>query len=110
VSIIGVIVRFVVSALVLLLLGFLLPGFEIVGFLNALIAAAAIAAIGWGVEALLGRSVSPRNRGVVGFLTAAGVIWGVQFLVPAMSVSLLGALLASAVIGVVDVFVPTELR
>src|SRR5690606_17289082 len=39
----GTIVRFVVSALVLMFVGFLLPGFAPLGFLNALLAAIVIA-------------------------------------------------------------------
>lgn len=107
---IGAIIRFIVSAIVLLVIGLLVPGFQIMGFVNALLAAVAIAAIGWLVEALLGKSVSPQARGLVGFLTAAVVIYAVQFIVPGMSVSVLGALLASLIIGIVDAFVPTELR
>ena len=106
----GAIVRFVVSALVLLFVGFIVPGFRIAGFINALIAAVAIAAIGFVAEALLGKRVSPQNRGIVGFVTAAVVIYGGQFIIPTMQVTLLGALLASLVIGIIDAFVPTELR
>jgi len=107
---IGFIVRLVVSALVLLFVGFLLPGFRIFGFLNALIAAVVIAVLGFLVEMLLGKRVSPQSRGIVGFLTAAVVIYATQFIVPALRVSIWGALLASLVIGIIDAVVPTELR
>lgn len=106
----GMIVRFVVSALVLLFTGFIVPGFRVFGFVNALIAAVAIAVIGFIVESLLGKRVSPQSRGIVGFVTAAAVIFAAQFFVPTMRVSILGALLASLVIGIIDAFVPTELR
>jgi putative membrane protein len=106
----GTIIRFIVSALVLLFVGFLVPGFEVAGFLNALLAAVAIAVIGYLVELALGQRVSPQSRGVVGFITAAVVIWLAQFVVPAMRVTVIGALLASFVIGLVDAIVPTELR
>jgi putative membrane protein len=106
----GTIVRFVVSALVLMLVGFLVPGFRVTGFANALFAAVVIAALGWVAEAVLGRRVSPQGRGLVGFVTAAVVIYLAQFIVMGMRVSVLGALLASLVIGVVDALVPTELR
>lgn len=106
----GLIVRFVVAALVLLFLGILLPGFQIAGFINALIAAIVIAVVGYAVEAVFGKNVSPYARGVVGFLVGAVVIYGAQFVVPTMRVSVIGALLASVVIGIIDAFVPTELR
>jgi len=106
----GVIIRFIVAALVLLFLGFLLPGFHITGFWDALLAALIIALVGWLVEALFGRRVSPYGRGVVGFLVGAAVIYGSQYVVPTMHVTVVGALLASLVIGVIDAFVPSELR
>ena len=106
----GVIIRFVVSAIVLLVLGMALPGFSVFGFTNALIAAIVIAIIGWAVEAVLGERISPQSRGVVGFIVAAVVIYVAQYLVPGMSVSILGAFLASLVIGIIDAFVPTVIR
>lgn len=108
--VLGLIIRFVVSALVLLFTGFIVPGFRIAGFLNALLAAVAIAVIGFIVEAILGKRISPQSRGIVGFVTSAVVIWIAQFFVPTMRVSLIGALLAALVIGIIDAFVPTELR
>jgi len=107
---VGLIVRFIVSALVLLFTGYIIPGFEIVGFINALLAAVAIAVIGYLIEQVLGRRVAPQSRGIVGFLSAAAVIWAIQFIIPAVRVTIVGALLASLVIGIVDAFVPTELR
>lgn len=107
---IGAIIRFVVSAIVLMVMGLVLPGFEVLGFLNALLAAVVISLLGWGVEAILGERVSPQSRGIIGFITAAVVIYVAQFLVPGMSVSILGALLASLVVGIIDAFVPTVVR
>jgi putative membrane protein len=108
---IGTIVRFVVSALVLMLIGYLLPGITVSGFIGALIAAVVIALLGYAVEAILGDKISPRSRGLVGFITAAVVIYAAQFIVPNyLEVSLLGALLAAFVIGIIDAFVPTEIR
>lgn len=109
-QVLGLIVRFIVSAVTLLVLGFLLPGFQIFGFVNALIAAVLIAVIGFLLESLFGDRISPQGRGLVGFITAAVVIWGAQFVVPTMQVSIIGALLASLAIGIIDAFVPTELR
>ena len=107
---IGAIVRFVVSAIVLMVMGAVIPGFHVFGFVNALIAAVVIAAIGWAFEAVLGQRISPQSRGIVGFVVAALVIYVAQYLVPGMTVSILGALLASLVVGIIDAFVPTVIR
>lgn len=108
---IGFIVRFVVSALVLLLVAAILPGIRVAGFTGALIAAAVIAILGYLVEKILGDKVSPQSRGLVGFITAAVVIYLANFIVPAyLSVTIIGALLTAFVIGIIDAFVPTLLR
>ncbi|MEW6227035.1 MAG: phage holin family protein [Bacillota bacterium] len=104
------IVRFIVSALVLMFIGLIVPGFSTLSFLNALIAAAVITGIGYIIEAAVGRNVSPFGRGVVGFLVSAAVIYVSQFVVPAMRVTVLGALIAAFIIGLVDMFIPTTLR
>jgi len=107
---IGAVVRFIVSAIVLMVMGLVLPGFRLFGFVNALIAAVVIAALGWAIEAILGERVSPQSRGLIGFIVAAVVIYVAQFVVPGMSVTILGALLASLVVGIIDAFVPTVIR
>ncbi|MEW5866594.1 MAG: phage holin family protein [Bacillota bacterium] len=104
------IVRFIVSALVLMFIGLIVPGFSTLNFVNALIAAAVITGIGYLIEAAVGRNVSPFGRGVVGFLVSAAVIYVSQFVVPAMRVTVLGALIAAFIIGLVDMFIPTTLR
>ncbi len=104
------IVRLVVSALVLMFVSFLVPGFMTTNFGTALIAALVITLLGWLVEAIMGRSVSPYARGIVGFLVSALVIYVTKFIVTGFSVTIGGALVAALVIGLVDMFVPTTLR
>ncbi|MBE3590583.1 MAG: phage holin family protein [Firmicutes bacterium] len=107
----GAIVRFVVSAIVIWLMGLVVPGFSVNGFVGAIFAALVIALLGWVVEAIFGQRISPYGRGIVGFIVGAVVIYIAQFVVPhQLSVSFLGALLASLIIGIVDAFVPTQLR
>ncbi|MGE5509114.1 MAG: phage holin family protein [Chitinophagales bacterium] len=102
--------RFLASVLVLMFLGYLLPGFKALTFVQAILAAAVITVLGYLIQAMMGRSVSPYGRGIVGFIVSAIVIYVSQFLVPGMRVSIVGALLAALVIGVVDLFVPTTVR
>ena len=104
------IVRFLVSAIVLMVTGFLVPGFSVANFGIALLAAIVIAILGYIVESLFGERISPRSRGLVGFFTSAVVIYLTQFIMPGIRVSILGALLAALVIGIIDAIVPTTLR
>lgn len=104
------IVRFVVAALVLMLVGYIVPGFSRLTFGTALLAAVVIALIGYVIEAIGGRQVSPYGHGIVGFIVSAIVIYAAQFVVPGLRVTILGALLGAFVIGIVDMFIPTKVR
>lgn len=108
----GMVIRFVVAALVLLVVSWLSPGFVVHGgFVGALIAAVVIAVLGYIAESLLGDRISPQRRGLVGFITAAVVIYLAQFIIPnLLTVSLVGALISAFIIGLIDAFVPTVVR
>ena len=102
------IVRFIVAAVVLMFVGFLVPGFSVSSFWTAFLAAVVIALLGWVVEAMFGDRISPYNRGIIGFLVSAVVIYLTQFIVSGFRVTILGALLASLVIGIIDLFIPIK--
>lgn len=107
---VGHIVRFVVSALVLMVVGFLVPGFSRMTFGTALLAAIVIALLGYVIETIGGRQISPYGHGIVGFISSAVVIYATQFVVPGLHVSIIGALLGAVVIGIIDMFIPTVVR
>ncbi|MGG3281967.1 phage holin family protein [Paenibacillus solani] len=102
----GHVVRFIVAALVLMVVGWIVPQFSIGGFGSALLLALVIALIGWAIEGIFGKKVTPFGRGIVGFLVSALVIYIAQFIVGDVRVSVLGALLAALVIGIIDLFIP----
>lgn len=104
----GHVVRFIVSALVLMVVGWIVPQFSVGGFWSALFLALVIAVIGWIVEAIFGKKVTPFGRGIVGFLASAAVIWVAQFIVGGVDVSWLGAILAALAIGIIDLFIPVS--
>ncbi|GAB6926816.1 phage holin family protein [Paenibacillus sp. JCM 10914] len=102
----GHVVRFIVAALVLMVVGWIVPQFSVGGFGSALLLALVIALFGWAIEGIFGKKVTPFGRGIVGFLVSALVIYLAQFIVGGVSVSILGALLAALVIGIIDLFIP----
>ncbi|MCR2802461.1 phage holin family protein [Paenibacillus soyae] len=104
----GHVVRFIVAALVLMLVGFIVPAFSVGGFWSALFLALVIAALGWIIEGIFGKRVTPFGRGIVGFLASAAVIWIAQFIVGGVEVTWLGAILAALVIGIIDLFIPVS--
>lgn len=104
----GHVVRFVVAALVLMFVGWVVPQFSVGGFWSALFLALVIAIIAWVIEGLFGKRINPFGRGIVGFIVSALVIWLAQFIVSGVSVTMIGALLAALVIGIIDLFIPVS--
>lgn len=102
----GHVMRFIVAALVLMVVGWIVPQFSVGGFGSALLLALVIALLGWAIEGVFGKKVTPFGRGIVGFLVSALVIYIAQFIVGDVRVSVLGALLAALVIGIIDLFIP----
>jgi uncharacterized membrane protein YvlD (DUF360 family) len=104
--ILGAIIRLIVSAIVLLFVSWIVPNFSVGGFWSAVFLAIVIAVIGWIIEGIFGKRVTPFGRGIVGFLTSAFVIWLAQFVVSGVRITFIGAIVAALVIGLIDLFVP----
>lgn len=102
----GHVVRFIVSAIVLMVVGWIVPQFAVGGFWSALMLALVIALLGWAIEGIFGKKVTPFGRGIVGFLVSALVIYIAQFIITDVRVTVIGALLAALVIGIIDLFIP----
>lgn len=109
-QILGAVLRFIVAAIVLMLIGYLVPGFSRLTFGEALVVALVISALSYLADLIMGRRFSTYGRGFMGFVVSAIVIWLAQFIVPALHVSLIGALLSAFLIGLVDMFIPTAIR
>lgn len=102
----GHIVRFVVAALTLLVVGALVPQFYVGGFWSALLLALAIAVLGFAIEGIFGTRIQPFGRGIIGFLVSALVIYLSQFAIAGIGVTVLGAMIAALAIGIIDLFIP----
>ncbi len=105
-GIMGLILRFIVSAIVVAVAAFLTPGFSISGIWSILVAAAVISIIDYLLNRLLNLDASPFGRGITGFLVAAVVLYATQYFVPMMRVTIWGAILGALVIGLIDLVIP----
>jgi putative membrane protein len=105
---IGFIIRFIVAALVLMVTAYLTPGFERMDFGTALLASIVIAGIDWLINKIFKLDASPFGRGISGFLISALIIYLTQFFVPDMSVSIIGAVIAALIIGLIDAIIPSR--
>lgn len=95
-------------AIILAIVSFFTPGFSIRGMWSFVIAAVIISLLDLGVEWIMKVDASPFGKGFKGFLLAAVILYVAQFLVPNMSVSIIGALLGALAIGILDAVFPTR--
>ncbi|MDB8793989.1 phage holin family protein [Romboutsia sp. 1001216sp1] len=100
--------RFILVAVILMITSFVTPGFSINGIWSFLIAAVVISGLDYLAELLMGVDASPFGKGIKGFIIAAIIIYLAQFLVPDMGVTIIGAILAAIVIGVLDAIFPAR--
>lgn len=100
--------RFVLVAIILMITSFLTPGFSINGLWSFLIAAVVISGLDYLSESLMGVDASPFGKGIKGFIIAAIIIYLAQYLVPNMGVTIIGAVLAAVVIGILDAVFPAR--
>lgn len=105
-SILGWIVRLVLFAIVLGITSYLTPGFSIRGFWTFIIASVVITVLDYIVEAAMGVDASPFGKGFKGFIISVIIIYFTQYLIPNMSVSILGAIIAAVIIGIIDAVIP----
>ena len=104
----GMIIRFIVAAIVLMVTAAVTPGFSSMGFGTALLAALIIAAMDYVIQKLFRIDASPFGRGLTGFILSAVIIYLTQFLVPNMEINLWGAVIAALIIGVIDAIIPAH--
>lgn len=105
-SVMGYIIRLILTAIVLGITSFFTPGFSIVGLWPMILAAVIITVIDALVENFMGVDASPFGKGFKGFVIAAIIIYVTQYFVPHMRVSIIGAVLAALVIGIIDALLP----
>ncbi|NLL71181.1 MAG: phage holin family protein [Epulopiscium sp.] len=101
-----ILLRFLFTAVVLAVTAFLTPGFTIDGLWTLVIAAIVITGLDYLIEKITGIDASPFGRGIVGFIVSALILYATQFLVKGFSISLLGAIIGSLIIGILNALIP----
>lgn len=105
----SLIIRFIVAAIVLMVTAFFTPGFAIAGFWTAILQAIVIVALDYLIEVISGINASPFGRGFSGFIVSALIIYLTQFMVPGVSVTVAGAIIAALVIGIIGAIIPVHI-
>lgn len=98
--------RIVIGAVILAITAFFTPGFSISSWFSLLLAAVVLAVLDWAVNKVTGVNATPFGRGISGFILAAVIIYVIKFIVPGYSISILAAIIAALVYGVVDAIIP----
>ena len=100
--------RLIMVAIVLAIVSFVTPGFTISGLWSYLLAALVICALDYLAEWVMKIDASPFGKGVKGFIIAALILYLAQFIVPNMTVTLIGAVIGALLIGVLDAIFPSR--
>ncbi|HOV69534.1 MAG TPA: phage holin family protein [Clostridia bacterium] len=100
------VIGFLVSAVVLAITAFLTPGLAISSVWALLIAAAVIGILDYLIERVTGFDASPFGRGILGFVISAAIIYLTGVIVPGVTVTFWGAIIASLVIGIINMIIP----
>lgn len=109
-SITGLIIRLIITSIILAVTSFLTPGFVITGLSSIILAAVVISLLDSFVEKLMRVDASPFGKGIKGFVIAVIILYIVQFPVPGTRVSIIGAILASIVIGILDAILTVRIN
>ena len=102
----GIVIRLIASAVVLAITAFLVPEFSISGIGPLVIAAIVLTVMDFLFVKLLGIEASPFGRGIVGFVSAAIILYLTQFFVPGYSITVLSAIIGAIVYGIVTYLIP----
>ncbi len=100
------ILRLVVSIVILAITAFLTPGFAISSWFSLILAAVVLAVLDWLVNKITGINAAPFGRGISGFILAAIIIYAIKFIVPGYSITIIGALIAALIYGIIDAIIP----
>lgn len=102
----GVILRFITSAIVLGVTAFFTPGFEISSFWTLAISAIVLSILDYLVNAIIGINASAFGRGIIGFFVSALILYATQFFVSGYSISWISAIIGAIIYGIVASIIP----
>ena len=102
----GVFVRFITSAIVLAITAFFTPGFEIASLWTLAIAAVVLATLDYLVNSIIGINASALGRGIIGFIISAVILYATQFFVSGYTISWISAIIGAVIYGIVASIIP----
>ena len=95
-------IRFLSSISIFAVTVFFTPNFNLSSFPILIVSAVVIILLDYIMSIVTGIHDMPLGRGLVGFTTAAIIIYATQFLVDGYYISIVSSLIAAAIYGVID--------
>ena len=105
---IKLLIKVLVSGLAILLTSALSIGIQTDGYTTAILAAVVIGVLDWVINKFTGVDASPFDRGAVGFIVAALILFITGRIVDGFNVTIIGSLVGAIVLGIVDSFLPAD--
>lgn len=103
-------IRFLSSISIFAITVFFTPNFNLSSFPILIVSAVLIILLDYIMSVITGIHDMPLGRGLVGFTTAAIIIYATQFLVDGYYISLTSSLIAAAIYGVIDSMLPNNIK
>ena len=103
-------IRFLSSISIFAVTVFFTPNFNLSSFPILIVSAVVIILLDYIMSIVTGIHDMPLGRGLVGFTTAAIIIYATQFLVDGYYISLTSSLIAAAIYGVIDSMLPNNIK
>lgn len=101
-------IRFITSISIFAVTVFFTPNFNISSFPIFLLSAFCIIILDYIMSIVTGIHNIPFGRGIVGFISAAIIIYVTQFFVDGYYITITSSLIAAAIYGIIDAMLPNE--
>lgn len=104
----ALVLKYISATAILTATTFFTPNFTISSLPALLLSSLVIILLDYMMSIITGINDSSVGRGIVGFISAAIIIYMTQFIVPGYYISMLSSLIAAAIYGTLNSFMPNE--
>ncbi|MGE5558433.1 MAG: phage holin family protein [Bacillota bacterium] len=101
-------IRFLISALVLYFIGYLVAGFSVLTIPAVLLLALAISFLAYVVELVITHPISNYTHAVISFIISFLTLVAARYIISGAAITIFGSLTVALIIGLVDLFVPEK--
>lgn len=104
----ALVLKYISATAILTVTTIFTPNFTISSIPSLFLSSLVIIVLDYMMSIITGINDSMIGRGFVGFISAAIIIYATQFIVPGYYISMLSSLIAAAIYGTINSFMPNE--